>query len=135
MYILYTLSAVYLYLYLLSAVSPPFTSSAETILYTLSAVYILHLLSAVYAICTLCLLYKHCALCTTAKQICLYGSSVGKVLVLLKEDQVLYHNIGEVVVDDPVHQLEAAEGDGEEDPAVLVDVGGGDAEHGVDVPG
>ena len=33
---------------------------------------------------------------------------MGKVLVLLKEDQVLYHNIGEVVVDDPVHQLEAA---------------------------
>jgi hypothetical protein len=38
-----------------------------------------------------------------------------------------------VVVDDPVHELEAAEGDGEEDAAVLVDVRGGDAEHGVDV--
>jgi len=39
-----------------------------------------------------------------------------------------------MVIDDPVHQLETAECDGEEDAAVLVDVRGGDAEHGVDVP-
>ena len=30
--------------------------------------------------------------------------------------------VAEVVVDDPVHQLEAGERDGEEDPAVLVDI-------------
>ena len=57
------------------------------------------------------------------------------MLVLLQHDQVLHHNVREMVVDDPVHQLETAEGDGEEDAGVFVDVGGGDPEHGVDVPG
>ncbi len=33
-----------------------------------------------------------------------------------------------MAVDDPIHQLEAGEGDGEKDAAVLVDVGGRHAE-------
>ena len=40
-----------------------------------------------------------------------------------------------MLVDDPVHELEADEGDGEDDPGVLVNVGGRDAEHPVDVLG
>ena len=39
-----------------------------------------------------------------------------------KDESVESLVIAEVVVDDPVHQLEAGERDGEEDPAVLVDV-------------
>ncbi len=54
-------------------------------------------------------------------------------LVFLEQDEILHDDVREVVVDDPVHELEAAEGDWEEDAAVLVDVGCCDAEHGVDV--
>ena len=38
-----------------------------------------------------------------------------------------------MLVDYPVHQLEADEGDGKEDSRVLVDITGGNAEHLVDV--
>ena len=39
--------------------------------------------------------------------------------------QIINIDLRQVVVDDPVHEVEGDEGDGEEDPAVLVDVGGG----------
>ncbi len=48
---------------------------------------------------------------------------------LPKEDKVGDDLLRDVEVDDPVHQVEADEADGEEDAAVLVDVGGRDAAH------
>ena len=42
-------------------------------------------------------------------------------------------DLREMVVDNPVHEVEAGEGHGEHDPRVLVHVGGGHAEHAVDV--
>lgn len=38
-----------------------------------------------------------------------------------------------MLVDDPVHELETDEGDGEDDPRVLVDITGGDAKHLVNI--
>ena len=43
-------------------------------------------------------------------------------LCRIEEDQIRDNVITEMAVDDPVHELEASEGDGEEDAAVLVDV-------------
>ena len=48
---------------------------------------------------------------------------------LPEEDQIGYDLLGDVQVDDPVHQVEADEADREEDAAVLVNVGGRDAAH------
>jgi hypothetical protein len=48
---------------------------------------------------------------------------------LPQEDQVGDDLLRDVQVDDPVHQVEADEADGEENAAVLVNVGGGDAAH------
>jgi hypothetical protein len=42
---------------------------------------------------------------------------------LLQIDQIVHHIGGDGQIDHPVHQVEAEEGDGEHDPAVLVDVG------------
>ena len=39
------------------------------------------------------------------------------------EGQVLSHHVRDVQVDDPVHEVEASETDGEDDARVLVDVG------------
>ena len=44
------------------------------------------------------------------------------------EGQVLSHHVRDVQVDDPVHEVEADEGDGEDDAAILVDVAGSHAE-------
>ena len=44
-------------------------------------------------------------------------------LCRIEEDQIRDNVITEMAVDDPVHELEASEGDGEEDAAVLVNVG------------
>ena len=40
----------------------------------------------------------------------------------VEQDEVLGHLIADVQIDDPVHEVEAGEGDGEEDAAVLVNV-------------
>ena len=40
----------------------------------------------------------------------------------MEQDEVLGHLVADVQVDDPVHEVETREGDGEEDAAVLVDV-------------
>lgn len=40
----------------------------------------------------------------------------------MEQDEVLGHLVADVQVDDPVHEVEAGEGDGEEDAAVLVNV-------------
>ena len=40
----------------------------------------------------------------------------------VEEDEVLRDLVADVQVDDPVHEVEAGEGDGEEDTAVLVNV-------------
>ena len=49
-------------------------------------------------------------------------------LLLVQIDQVLHHNVGDGEIDGPVHEVEAKEGDGEDDAAVLVDVAGLHAE-------
>ena len=46
-----------------------------------------------------------------------------------QQDQVRNDLLRDVEVDDPVHEVEAGEGDGEEDAGVLVNVGGRDAAH------
>ena len=48
---------------------------------------------------------------------------------LVQVDEVLQDLVTQVLVNDPVHQLEAGEGHGEDDPAVLVNVRGRHAEH------
>jgi len=40
----------------------------------------------------------------------------------VEQDEVLGHLVADVQVDDPVHEVEAGKGDGEEDAAVLVNV-------------
>ena len=50
-------------------------------------------------------------------------------LVFAKVDKVLDDIITQVLVDDPVHELEARKGDGEYYAAVLVNVRGRHAEH------
>ena len=50
-------------------------------------------------------------------------------LLRLQVDEVLQDFVAQVLVNDPVHQLEAGEGHGEDDPAVLVNVRGRHAEH------
>ena len=55
------------------------------------------------------------------------GGLSGKVYEVVQVD------LGQVVVDDPVHQGEADKGHGEEDPAVLVNIRGGHAQDVVQV--
>ena len=43
----------------------------------------------------------------------------------MEQHEVLGDLVADVQVDDPVHEVEAGEGDGEEDAAVLVDPHGG----------
>ena len=50
-------------------------------------------------------------------------------VVRVKVDEVGGHLVADVQVDDPVHQVEAKEGEGEEDAAPLVNVRRGDAHH------
>ncbi len=47
----------------------------------------------------------------------------------MEVDEVVDFVVAEVLVDDPVHQLEAGEGDGEDDAGVLVDVRRSHSEH------
>ncbi len=54
-------------------------------------------------------------------------------LVRMKLDQVWDFIVAQMLVDDPVHELEASEGDREDDTAVLVDVRGRHPEHLVEV--
>lgn len=50
-------------------------------------------------------------------------------LVGMKIHQILYYIITEMLVNDPVHQLETGEGDGKEHAAVLVYIRGRHTEH------
>ena len=42
----------------------------------------------------------------------------------LEVDQVVHHLVGDGEVNHPIHQVEAEEGDGEDDPAILVNIRG-----------
>jgi len=48
-------------------------------------------------------------------------------------DEVIYIDLREVVVDDPVHEVEAGEGHREHNPGVLVHVRGRHSQHAVDM--
>lgn len=50
-------------------------------------------------------------------------------LFAMEVHKILDHVIAEVLVDDPVHELEASESDGEHDPTVLVNVRSRHTEH------
>ena len=54
-------------------------------------------------------------------------------LVRLEVNEVFDDVVAQVLVDDPVHELEARKGDGKNDAAVLVNVRGRHAEHLVQV--
>jgi len=53
--------------------------------------------------------------------------------LFLQEDQVLHKNVREVLVDDPIHELEANEGDREDNSTVLINVTGSNPEHFIDI--
>ena len=48
--------------------------------------------------------------------------ALANLLILFKVDKVINDNITQVLVNDPVHELEACEGDREENATVLVNV-------------
>ena len=58
---------------------------------------------------------------------------VGTNLVRMEVNQVIDDIVAKVLVDDPVHELEARKGDWKNDAAVLVNVRGRHAEHLVQV--
>ena len=44
------------------------------------------------------------------------------LLISVEIDQILHHIVARMLIDDPVHQLEASKGDREENATVFVDV-------------
>ena len=54
-------------------------------------------------------------------------------LIRMEIDKVVDNMVAQMLVNDPIHELEACKGDGEKDTAVLVNVRGCHAEHLVQV--